>query len=159
MKTKVKVVICILLIATVNLVVYKTYDPILCHKILVRCTVFVVFYSLQILLLFYIIKLQSKFIYLFPLHWGIEIWRLLFRSIIIDNFIYKSNDIMEVIFRYITGPFWIASDYVLFLPNLIVFFIHDFPVNILRDYILKLIISTIMLGVSVKYALKQYRKA
>ena len=56
MKTKVKVVICILLIATVNLVVYKTYDPILCHKILVRCTVFVVFYSLQILLLFYIIK-------------------------------------------------------------------------------------------------------
>ena len=66
---------------------------------------------------------------------------------------------MEVIFRYITGPFWIASDYVLFLPNHIVFFIHDFPVNILRDYILKLIISTIMLGISVKYALKQYRKA
>lgn len=159
MKTKVKVVICILLIATVNLVVYKTYDPILCHKILVRCTVFVVFYSLQILLLFYIIKLQSKFTYLFPLHWGVEIWRLLFRSIIIDNFIYKSNDIMEVIFRYITGPFWIASDYVLFLPNHIVFFIHDFPINILRDYILKLIISTIMLGISVKYALKQYRKA
>ena len=56
MKSKMKVVICILLIATVNLVVYKTYDPILYHKILVRCTVFVVFYSLQILLLFYIIK-------------------------------------------------------------------------------------------------------
>lgn len=159
MKTKMKVVICILLIAAVNLIVYNTYDPIFYHKILVRCTVFVVFYSLQMLLLFYIIKLKSNFIYLFPLHWGIEIWRLLFRSIIIDNFIYKSNDIMEAFFRYITGSFWIASDYVWFLSNHIVFYIHDFPVNILRDYILKLIISTIMLGVSIKYALKQYKKA
>lgn len=158
MKTKIKAIICILFIAAVNWIVYSTYDIIFYYKIFVRSTVFCVFYLLQSLLLFYIIKVQNKFIYLFPLHWGIEVWRLLFR-VIVDNFSYLNNDIMRFIYRYVTGPLWIASDYVWFLPGGIVCYIYDFPVTILKDYILKLIISIIMFGISVKYALKQYRKS
>lgn len=158
MKTKIKAVICVILILTVNWIIYSTYNIIFYYKILVRSTVFCVFYLLQSFLLFYIIKFQSKFIYLFPFYWGIEIWRLFFR-IIVDNFSYLNNDIMRFIYRRVTGPLWIASDYVWFLSGSIVCYIHDFPVNILKDYILKLIISIIMFGISIKYALKQYRKS
>lgn len=156
---KIKVIICIILLALINFIVYITFGPVYSWGILYRCTVFFSFYSIQLLLLHYVIRLKNKFIYLFPFHWGIEILRILYNSIIRQNYIYKDNEILRFLLIYVTGPFWIASDYVPLVSNHSVTFYDDgFPVSMFGDDVLKLIISILMFIISIKFTLNLCKK-
>lgn len=82
MKDKKKMMICFILVLLMNLAsnIYFEYTLYGIFSLGWRMIYAFVFYCLQLLLLKYAADSNSKIIYVFPLYWGIETWRLLFRE-------------------------------------------------------------------------------
>lgn len=160
MKVKTKVMICISLVIILNLITYiNAYTHIDIYlPILVRYGFLLFFYFLQVILLFYVIKMKNRFIYFFPLYWGIEIWRLIFNTVVRLNLFYLNNSILEFIYMYITGFFWASDCFPYMINHMFSIIIDDFPYKIISDDIAKLVLSFIALIVSIKFSLLQYNE-
>lgn len=107
MTNKKKMIICFTLILLMNLAsnIYFEYTLYGIFSLGWRMIYAFVFYCLQFLLLKYAADSNSKIIYAFPLYWGIEIWRLLFREGIITFLI---PGLYKKLWRY-SSIFWLSD--------------------------------------------------
>lgn len=120
MKIKTKFIITAIIIILFNLltIIYIYFLP--KRPVLIRYIAFLAFYYLQFSLLYYAIRLANKVIFLFPFHWGIGFWRIIFILFFSVRFRTRAlTPIFTFLYAYITEPFW-AGDY--------------FPANLAHDF-------------------------
>lgn len=116
------------------------------------------FYAMQIGLLYYAIKLQSRLLWFLPFYWGMEIYRLVFRNLAWFTQSYENNGILNFLYKHITAVFWTA-DYALTYRRIYIYE-SDFPsfsVLLLVEDIVKLAVSLGALFISCKYVLRQHK--
>lgn len=162
MDTRKKFVICSLITLLFDLETYiMAYStPLIYMSVFQMClfryVLIIPYYMVQILLLYYAEKLNSRILYVFPIYWGMEIWRLWYRNIVWENLIYKSTDFGDFMYKWVTPLFWGAD----WLPYLHVFTYsyHGFPMSIFGDDVIKLVVSVVAFIIACRYAIMQYRK-
>ena len=122
---------------------------------LFRYILVIPYYMVQILLLYYAEKLSSRILYVFPIYWGMEIWRLLFRTLAGMNLIHNGNGFLEFMYSRITMVFWAADCYVYhWFPD---YHFPNYSTVILAEDILKFGVSVVVFVISCRYALKRYK--
>lgn len=124
--------------------------------VVLRYAIIITYYFIQILFLYYGIKIGNKVRYLFPIYWAIEIWRLWYRNIVWENLIYKSTDLGDFMYKWVTPLFWGAD----WMPYLHVFTYnyHGFPMLIFGDDVIKLLISFVAFIIALRYIFVQYQE-
>ena len=161
MDTRKKFVICSLITLLFNLetyiVAYST--PLIYMSVFQMCLfryiLVIPYYMVQILLLYYAEKLSSRILYVFPIYWGMEIWRLLFRTLAGMNLIHNGNGFLEFMYSRITMVFWAADCYVYhWFPD---YHFPNYSTVILAEDIMKFGVSVVVFVISCRYALKRYK--
>ena len=116
------------------------------------------YFTLQILFLYKTIKSESIFIYFFPIHWAIEIWRILSRIIPLVPYRYWRSDFLKFFYAYLTAIFWQVDKFpcdifhtleVLWPGKLIL-------TDITIDDVVKLVIAIIAFIIAVIYSWKKF---
>ncbi len=120
-----------------------------------RYVIMISYYIFQILFLYYAIKMGRRFIYFFPVYWAIEIWRLLYRVIMVNRIDWQKQ-FFNLMYQQITMILWGAD----WFPSLHLFVIdyHESHVILFGEDVIKFLISVIMVAVACRYAFLQYRK-
>ena len=136
---------------------YMLFYPIAYSVMLIlKYAIAISYFVLQILFLYYAIKLGGKIICLFPFYWIMEIWRLVFRNTIGENLHYRSNILWDVMYKYITRFFWAAD----WLPCTHCFLVdyHDFPMRVWGEDVIKMLVSLTVFIISCRHALIQCKE-
>lgn len=144
----------IILISLMNAMTYIyfgtyiwSYTPLFCSTLFA-----IIYYSLQLSLLYHIAKSSSKLIYFSPFYWFAGIFRILCIAFSQGNIL---PTLIEKIF-YIFKPLWYAGCLPgTFLPELV---IKKFPYYISYETIIKLFISFSAFIFSSYAAIQKYRK-
>lgn len=118
----------------------------------------IIYIILQMFLLYYAIKLQNKLIYFFPFHWGMEIWRILYKCVNIITYQNMANDVSKFIFLYLLAPFWGADWFPFAGPYKFEIEKKGFLFDIMYEDAIKLTLSFIMFIVSIIFSWKQYHR-
>lgn len=120
-----------------------------------RYVIMVSYYVFQILFLYYAIKMGRRWIYFFPFYWAVEIWRLLYRAIMVNRIDWR-RPFFNFMYKQITMILWGAD----WFPSLHLFVIdyHGMHRILFGEDVIKFLISVIMVAVAARYAFLQYRK-
>lgn len=157
MKDKKKMMICFILVLLMNLAsnIYFEYTLYGIFSFGWRMIYAFVFYCLQLLLLKYAADSNSKTIYVFPLYWGIEIWRLLFREGIITFLI---PGLYKKLWRY-SSIFWLSDWFpASYYPHICIYGEKPPYLQIRIETIIKIIISVMAFLFSVYAIIKRRKK-
>ena len=155
MKIKTKFIITAIIIILFNIltVIYIYFLP--KKSVLIRYISFLAFYYLQFSLLYYAIRLTNKLIFLFPFHWGIGIWRIIFNLFFRVRFRTRAlTPIFTFLYVYITEPFWAGDYFPMNLEHMFHLFFPRYLYTITPTDLIKIFMNTAGFLISIHFALK-----